>query len=69
MIDWSLARRIARLAAGPVAPSVRLPGDLHAMAADAEQRVVAYTGLQPRGPLPPPEPVDRPQWADVNLAG
>lgn len=69
MIDWGLARRISRLVAGPIAPAVRLPGDLHEMAADAERRVVAYTGLQPRGPLPPPEPVDRPQWADVNLAG
>lgn len=69
MIDWRLARRVARLAAGPIAPAVRLPGDLHAMAADAERRVVAYTSLRPRGPLPAPEPVDRSQWADVNLAG
>lgn len=69
MIDWPLARRIARLVAGPIAPTVRLPGDLEAMAADARERVIAYTGLQPQGPLPPPEPVDRPQWVDANLAG
>jgi coenzyme F420 biosynthesis associated uncharacterized protein len=69
MIDWPLARRIARLVAGPIAPTVRLPADLPALAADAERRVVAYTGLQPRGPLPPPEAVDRPQWADANLDG
>jgi coenzyme F420 biosynthesis associated uncharacterized protein len=69
MIDWSLARRVSRLVAGPIAPTVRLPGDLREMTADAERRVVAYTGLQPTGPLPPPEPVDRPQWADINLAG
>jgi coenzyme F420 biosynthesis associated uncharacterized protein len=69
VIDWSLARRVSRLVAGPIAPSVRLPGDLAAMATDAEQRVVAYTGLQPRGPLPPPEAIDRPQWADANLDG
>jgi coenzyme F420 biosynthesis associated uncharacterized protein len=67
MIDWSLARRIARLAAGPIAPSVRLPGDLATLSVDAEQRVVAYTGLTPSGPLPAPEAVDRPQWADINL--
>ncbi len=67
MIDWSLARRVARLAAGPIAPSVRLPGDLAELAADAERRVVGYTGLTPGGPLPPPEAVDRPQWADINL--
>lgn len=68
MIDWKLARRVARTVAG-TQPSVRLPGDLTALAADAEQRVVAYTGLQPNGALPAPEPVDRPQWADINLAG
>lgn len=67
MIDWSLARRVSRLAAGPIAPSVRLPGDLPTLAADAERRVVAYTGLIPLGPLPPPEAVDRPQWADINI--
>jgi coenzyme F420 biosynthesis associated uncharacterized protein len=48
---------------------VSLPADLPALAADAERRVVAYTGLTPRGPLPPPEAVDRPQWADANLDG
>lgn len=69
MIDWSLARRVSRLVAGPIAPTVRLPGDLDVMAADAETRVVAYTGLRPRGPLPAPEAVDRPQWADANLDG
>jgi coenzyme F420 biosynthesis associated uncharacterized protein len=66
-IDWSLARRVSRLASGPIAPSVRLPGDLDALAADAERRVVAYTGLVPTGPLPPPEAVDRAQWADINI--
>jgi len=68
MIDWRLARRVSRLVAG-TQPSVRLPGDLHALAADAERRVVAYTGMVPAGPLPPPEAVDRPMWADVNIAG
>jgi len=69
MIDWSLARRVSRMVSGPIAPSVRLPGDLDALARDAEQRVVAYTGLTPSGPLPPPEAVDRSQWADANLDG
>jgi coenzyme F420 biosynthesis associated uncharacterized protein len=69
MIDWSLARRVARLVAGPIAPSVRLPGDLDEMVADAERRVVDYTGLRPTTLLPPAERVDRPQWADINLAG
>jgi coenzyme F420 biosynthesis associated uncharacterized protein len=68
VIDWKLARRVARMVAGTT-PSVRLPNDLPALAAEAEQRVVAYTGMQPGTPLPPPEAVDRPQWADINLAG
>jgi coenzyme F420 biosynthesis associated uncharacterized protein len=69
MIDWGLARRVARVAAGTPAMAPGLPGDLDALAADAEQRVVAYTGLVPGAPLPPPEAVDRRLWADINLAG
>jgi coenzyme F420 biosynthesis associated uncharacterized protein len=67
-IDWGLARRISRLVAGPIAPTVTLPGDLQAMATDAERRVVADTGLQPAVALPAPEAVDRPRWAEINLA-
>jgi len=69
MIDWALAGRVARFAAGSAAGGPGLPGDLDALAADAEQRVVAYTGLVPGAPLPPPEAVDRQLWADINLAG
>jgi coenzyme F420 biosynthesis associated uncharacterized protein len=69
LIDWPLARRVARFAAGTPAGSPGLPGDLDALAADAEQRVVAYTGLIPGSPLPPPEAVDRRLWAEINLAG
>jgi coenzyme F420 biosynthesis associated uncharacterized protein len=69
MIDWSLARRVARFAAGAPTVSVALPGELDALAAEAEERVVAYTGLVPAGPLPPPEAVDRQLWSEINLAG
>jgi coenzyme F420 biosynthesis associated uncharacterized protein len=69
VIDWSLAHRVARFAAGTPAPAPALPGDLDALAAEAEQRVVAYTGLVPGAPLPPPEAVDRRLWAEINLAG
>lgn len=68
MVDWRLARRIAKAVAGN-APTAQLPGDLDAMAADARTRVVAYTGLQPGAALPAPEPIDRALWADINLAG
>jgi coenzyme F420 biosynthesis associated uncharacterized protein len=69
MIDWALARRVARFAAGTPSASPSLPGDLDALAADAEQRVVAYTGLIPGAPIPPPEAVDRRLWAEINLSG
>ena len=69
MIDWPLTRRVARLAAGTPVGEPVLPGDLDALAADAEQRVVVYTGLVPGAPLPPPEAVDRQLWAEINLAG
>jgi coenzyme F420 biosynthesis associated uncharacterized protein len=69
VIDWSLARRVARFASGTPTVSTALPGDLDALAADAEQRVVAYTGLVPGAPIPPPEAVDRQLWSEINLAG
>jgi coenzyme F420 biosynthesis associated uncharacterized protein len=69
MIDWPLAGKVARFAAGTPTASPVLPGDLDALAADAEQRVVEYTGLIPGTPLPPPEAVDRQLWAEINLAG
>jgi coenzyme F420 biosynthesis associated uncharacterized protein len=69
MIDWILARRVARFAAGSPTVSTALPGDLDALVAEAEDRVVAYTGLVPGAPIPPPEAVDRQLWSEINLAG
>ena len=66
MIDWSLARQVARLAAGadePAGPDL----DLVAPCAEMEAHVAAYTGLEPVGPVPPPEVVTREEWASVNL--
>jgi coenzyme F420 biosynthesis associated uncharacterized protein len=67
MVDWRVARRIAGGVAGdPGLPS--LDGDLAELCVDGERRVVAYTGLTPAAPLPPPEAVDRPGWLDANLS-
>lgn len=67
MIDRDVARSVGRrVLGGPGAPAV-LPGDLDALAQDAEERVVAYTGLRPARPLPPPEAVDRETWLDANV--
>lgn len=67
MIDWIIAERIAAYIAGT--PDVQPPtSDLSALAKLSEQRVVAYTGLQPARPLPPPEGIDRREWVRTNIA-
>jgi coenzyme F420 biosynthesis associated uncharacterized protein len=67
MVDWSLARQIARFSAGD-APIPDLGVDLHASAAEAELEVGRYTGLEGGGgTVPPPEVVARGDWAEINL--
>jgi coenzyme F420 biosynthesis associated uncharacterized protein len=66
MVDWSLARQVARLAAG----SGEGPGadpDIAAVSAEMEQQVAAYTRLEPATPVPTPELLTREEWARVNL--
>ena len=66
MIDWSLARQVARLAAG--ADEASGPDlDLDAPCREMEGHVAAYTGLTPDGPVPAPEVVTRSEWASTNL--
>jgi coenzyme F420 biosynthesis associated uncharacterized protein len=67
MIDWKLVRRIAGSLSGE-APGLSFAGkDLGPLARDAEQRIVHYTGLEPRSPLPEPELVSRYGWIDANI--
>jgi coenzyme F420 biosynthesis associated uncharacterized protein len=67
VIDWIVAEWIAgRMAGNGHAPSPEI--DLVPIAADAEQRVVAYTGLTPTAPLPPPEGLSRKEWVATNIA-
>ena len=66
MVDWSLARQIARFASGG-GGEVAIDADLDAMVAEAEAQLRAYTALEPTKPIPPPEVVSRGEWADVNL--
>jgi coenzyme F420 biosynthesis associated uncharacterized protein len=66
VIDWILAERIAGYVAGSGdadAPAA----DLAALAAESERRVVAYTGLEPARPLPPPEGIGRREWVATNV--
>jgi coenzyme F420 biosynthesis associated uncharacterized protein len=74
MLDRALTQRIANAVSrgtaargSAPAPAVTLPGDLAAICTDAEQRVVAYTGLHPAAPLPAPESVPRAGWIDANV--
>ena len=66
MIDWRVARGVGSRVVGEP-PQALLPGDLDALAADAAERVIAYTGMEPQVALPPAEAVDRPVWLDANL--
>lgn len=66
MVDWFLAEKIAAYVAG-TAPAGTPADDLEALAEDAEQRVVAYTGMHPVHPLPPPEGIGRVEWVQANL--
>ena len=66
MVDWSLARQVARLAAGSE-PVGDLGVDLDELAESSQEHVGAYTGLRPSGAMPAAETVDRAQWAEVNL--
>ena len=67
MVDWTLAQQIARFAAG-APPSEDLGGQLPELAAESERHVGAYTGLELAHPAPPPEAVNRAEWAETNLA-
>jgi coenzyme F420 biosynthesis associated uncharacterized protein len=66
MIDWILAERIAAYVAGTGDASAP-QADLEALAVESERRVTAYTGLEPREPLPPPEGIERREWVQTNI--
>jgi coenzyme F420 biosynthesis associated uncharacterized protein len=68
MVDWSIARQIARFASGSAEPPP-YDLDLPARVRDARGHVMGYTGIEPSEPLPEPEAVDRAEWAEVNLDG
>jgi coenzyme F420 biosynthesis associated uncharacterized protein len=67
VIDWILAEKIAGFVAGS-GDAARPRADLAALAGEAERRVVAYTGLEPARPLPPPEGIERREWVRANVS-
>jgi len=70
VVDWVFSEWIAGQVAGrgDSAAAASSGIDLRPLAADAERRVVAYTGLQPSGPIPDPEGVSRREWVASNVA-
>jgi coenzyme F420 biosynthesis associated uncharacterized protein len=67
VIDWVVAEWIAtRLGGAGNAPGPTV--DLVPIVADAQRRVIAYTGLTPQAPLPPPEGLSRQEWVATNIA-
>jgi coenzyme F420 biosynthesis associated uncharacterized protein len=68
MVDWSLARQLARLAAGAGSTPPPLgPVDFPTLVTETEGHLREYTGLAPSDPIPAPEPVGRTEWAEVNV--
>src|SRR5687768_18479563 len=67
MIDWTLARQIARFAAGSD-DGERLDFDFDKASDRALGQVSGYTGLALSGPAPPVHEVERREWAEANLA-
>jgi coenzyme F420 biosynthesis associated uncharacterized protein len=65
MVDWSLARQVARLAAGSGEPGPN--PDIAAVSAEMEEHVATYTRLRPATAVPGPELVSREEWAQINL--
>ena len=61
MVDWSLARQVARLAAGADEPAGQ-DDDLRALCSEMEAHVASYTGLTLAAPAPQPEVVTRAEW-------
>ncbi len=66
MVDWSLARQVARLAAGS-GDEGPPQADVAALCAEMDGHVASYTGLSLGTPSPAPELVGRGEWASVNL--
>ena len=67
MVDWSIARQAARLAAGSGTMPADLGVDLISLSREMEGPVASYTGLELAAPVPPAELVSREEWAGSNL--
>jgi coenzyme F420 biosynthesis associated uncharacterized protein len=67
LVDWNLAERVAGALGGS---GPRWDGDTEELRAESDRAATLvrdYTGLKPRGDVPPAELVNRAEWAEVNL--
>jgi coenzyme F420 biosynthesis associated uncharacterized protein len=67
MVDWTLARQIARFASGNAQGATLDNPDFAGRVSATQRQLSEYTGLTPAGPMPPPEAVGRGDWAEVNV--
>ncbi len=67
LVDWNMAERVARALSGS---GPRWDGSEEELRLESDRAAVLvrrYTGLKPKGEVPPAELVDRAEWAEVNL--
>src|SRR4030095_13642169 len=67
MVDWNMAERVARALSGTGPRWDGTEDELRTESDRAAELVRRYTGLKPKGGVPPAELVDRAEWAEVNL--
>ena len=66
MVDWSLARQVAKFAAGS-AGAQDLGFDFPAASEAAMEQVSDYSGLELSGPPPPVHEIGRAEWAEATI--
>ena len=67
LVDWAMAERVSRALSGSGPRWDGSEEELRAESDRAAELVRDYTGLKPKGQVPPAELVDRAEWTQVNL--
>jgi coenzyme F420 biosynthesis associated uncharacterized protein len=67
LVDWNMAERVARALSGNGPSWDGGEEELRSESDRAAELVRRYTGLKPKGNIPPAELVNRAEWAEVNL--
>lgn len=67
IVDWGLATRIGGAISGREEPATLTDDRACAVGAEALERALDYTTLEPKAAVPPVEVVSRRAWIEVNL--